>query len=464
MNLLDKKLGLLLVAALTLFACEEELSTINLGPENNLGIFFVETSLTDQVSQVWAGSAPSSFNGQLLVGYYQDPEFGDIRSTAFCDISVGQASYSIATINTAEFLSLDFDLRISSATGDFTSNNAQILELYRLSQPVDVTNTFDSSLDLPLEEKIGEAEFILHKDSIDYVYTGTGTPGTSYDASKRYIYKTKFTLTDSYKTSFLGGFKNAIQRGVAVDSADIDSVSYYLDQNLKGVAIVGRDQNNSIIRYNMQDITSRFKLIYTTENSSGIRDSATALFNINPSKSFSKIEPNEITPWTNSVFTANLPEINKTFKTSDENAYFQSGSNMFITLDLSEFKNFKDTLSNVIIQRAVLVIDKLISPQSNIKTPPSIGVFVSSNDSIANGNFNGGTLSESPNNGIYDADSNYYSIEIPLYLQTLIDNKATLDQIVLGVSKFVRDNSVNRFIVKKEDIKIRYYYSIPDKN
>ncbi|HNP17883.1 MAG TPA: hypothetical protein PKL31_05570 [Fulvivirga sp.] len=478
MNLLDKKLGLLLIVALTLFACEEELSTINLGPENNLGIFFGEISLADNVSQVWAGSATSSYKGQLLAGYYQDPVFGDVRATAYGDISVANSALDSTAIASANFISLSLNLRINDASGTYNTNDSQTLELYRLSSPIDGDLNSNSSKDLPLAEKIGEAQFKLHKDSIEYVLPNDPkNPQTSsfYDGNRRYIYKTKFTLTPEFKSLFFNTFKNA------VINDSLKNFNYYLDQNLKGLAIVAKDQNNAVIAYNVVDTASIIKLKYSKINNSGVRDTTSARFNLNSLKSYSKIEPNEDTPWSNSVFNG-ITEINSPFKTNDGNAYLQSGTNMFLALDLSGFRNFKDTLNNgnsehVLIQRAELILDNIIDPGSNIKLPTVLGLHPSSSDSISNGSFN---FIDNVNgdlllNGNYSSDANQYSVILPLYLQSIIDNKTPYDQLVLEVNitqnnngslsiPNLRDNSTKRFVVKKEDIKIRYYYSIPDKN
>ncbi len=478
MNLLDKKLGLLLIVALTLFACEEELSTINLGPENNLGIFFGEISLSDKVSQVWAGSASSSYNGQLLAGYYQDPVFGDVRATTYGDISIKNLVLDSSAVVTANFVSLSLNLRINDANGLYKSNDSQILELYRLNSPIDGDINSNSSNDLSLAEKIGEAQFNLYKDSIEYVLPSDpdNTQTSSfYDGNRRYIYKTKFTLTPEFKSLFFNTFKNALIN----DS--IKNFNYYFDQTLKGLAIVAKDQNNAVIAYNVLDTASVFKLNYSKVNNSGVRDTTFTSFNINPLKSYSKIEPNETSPWSNSVFNS-ITEINSPFKTTDGNAYLQSGTNMFITLDLSGFRNFKDTLNNgnskhVLIQRAELIIDNIFDSELNIKVPTVLGLHPSSSDSISNGSFN---FIDNVNgdlllNGTYSSDANQYSVVLPLYLQAIVDNNTPYDQLVLEVNITqnnngslsilnLRDNSTKRFVVKKEDIKIRYYYSIPDKN
>ncbi|MTI37994.1 hypothetical protein, partial [Fulvivirga lutimaris] len=262
MNLWDKKLGLFLIA-LTFFGCEEEIGNISLTPENNLGIFFAETSLTDNIGQVWAGAAPSSFSGRVMAGQYTDPIFGDITAKAFCDVSIAQANYDRVSIATSELKSLTMKVRIVDAVGTYSSSDIQNLELYELVNPIDNLENTTSAKTMEFGELIGGAKIELYSDSVNYVYEGSDTPGSRYDANKVYIYEAKFDILGRYKAEFLQSFEEAVIRGAAIDDEDIDSVSYFLDQYIKGFAIVGKDDNNAVITFNLNDANTVMNLEYT---------------------------------------------------------------------------------------------------------------------------------------------------------------------------------------------------------
>ncbi len=467
MNLLDKKLGLLIVVALTFFACEDEVGSLTLNPESNLGIFFVETPLTDNIGQFWAGSAPSSFAGIVQAGSYEDPSFGIVASTAYCDLSIGQATYDTLTINTATLTSLEFYMRIIGASGNFTETDEQVFDLYQLENIIDVNSSYNSGLDLPLANKIGEAKFNLYADSINLTYTGSDTPGDKYDQSRNYIYTINFELTRDFETHFISSLKSAVLNGVAKNSDDIDSVNYYLDELLKGFAIVPASSNSAIIQFNLNDGNTALRAEYDIRDGQGQSVDQQGTFILNGLKSFSNISPNENNSWVNSDFD-DLAIVGTPFNTDNDFAYFQAGSNMFISIDLSDFRQMKDTLSSIIFQKAEIIIEDLESTNSKIRTPSSISFFITSLDSLANGSLSNAVensvLSDLPVNSSFNTDTEQYQAELSLHLQAIVDNQTKFDQIILGINTPSRDLSVSRFVVKKNNIKLRYYYSIPDKN
>uniref|UniRef100_UPI00404B44E4 DUF4270 family protein n=1 Tax=Fulvivirga sp. TaxID=1931237 RepID=UPI00404B44E4 len=479
MNLWDKKLGLFLIA-LTFFGCEEEIGNISLAPENNLGIFFAETSLAENIGQIWTGAASSSFSGRVMAGQYTDPVFGDITAKAYCDVSIAQANYDKATITTSALKSMSMKVRIVDAAGTYNSSEIQNLELYELVNPIENLENSTSSNKLELGELIGGAKIELYKDSINYVYDGTDTPGSRYDANKVYIYEAKFDIIGRYKDEFLQRFEEAVVRGAAVDTEDTDSVSYFLDQYVKGFAIVGKDDNNAVITFNLNDGNSIINLKYTTLDAESQPVDKEATFLLNYLKSFSNVTPNEKVLWTNSLFNK-ISTTNEIFKLSSETAYFQSGSNMLIDLDLSGFRNFKDTLSeNVIVQRAEVIISDPFGFEPFSQPPSNLGVFLTSLDSIATGNLNilgSATIAtETALNMTYNSELKQYSFSIPLYLQALIDNNITYDHLIIDANrvgftsnnaKYLipnRDTNLRKLAISKDRVKLRYYYSIPDKN
>ena len=114
MNLWARKARLvLLIPALLLFSCEDDLNTIGLDPENNLGIFFVEVPLKDRVSQVWVNDVTSRNTGNLLVGSVQLDNFGLVQARNFSQIGFNSASIEDSSV----FDSLVLELRVSDISG-----------------------------------------------------------------------------------------------------------------------------------------------------------------------------------------------------------------------------------------------------------------------------------------------------------------------------------------------------------
>ncbi len=465
MNLLDSRIRLLVLVAFTFFACEEEVGELNLNPENNLGIFFAESSLENNIKQVWAGSAPSSFSGLILTGSYNDSIFGITKARAYCDISVGLASFDLTTISTAELRDLELSLRITDAVGNFDSQDLQKFTLYKLADVIEDEENLTTSSTIALGEKVGEIEFNLFADSIGLELEGI-VDTSRYDANGFYNYLTTFELTDSYKDEFIDAFINSVETGVADanDMDDIDSLGYFLDQNLKGLAIIPDENNTAIITYNINDVENySFQLDYTIENNESNRVDQEASFILNSLKSFNNITPNEDEPWNDGVFQG-VVNLNEPFVTNTEYVYLETGTNMLFTIDISGFNTLKDSIPNAIIQRAVLSLKNVPEENSTTNLPFNLSALMSTQSDISDGILSNLTdnsvLNDLPSSFEYNEDDETYQVEIPLYLQGIADGTIPYDQLVFDINSTLRDAQLNNFFVQKKDITIRFYYSI----
>ncbi|MEQ8925936.1 MAG: hypothetical protein RLO81_08995 [Fulvivirga sp.] len=478
MNLWDRKLGLLLITALTFFACEEEIGQLNLTPENNLGIFFAEQSVSDDIEQLWVGSAPSSFQGRLFAGHYVDPNFGNIDATGYCDISIGEVRTDPKLITTAEYIDLEINLRIREATGTFTAIDVQQFDIFQLAEPINEEEQLTSSSVLNLGNKVGEAEFILYPDSINLeIPEGVSADErVLYDASGIYIYKINLNLSEEFKQEFFEAFISSTVDAVEVLSIDssgaVNDTTFtinsstratLLDQKLKGLAIVPNQANTAIIGFDLLDPNTNIGLDYTVENVLGSRVDERGLFILNSLKSFTNFTPNEDNPWNGGAFDG-LSEINQLFPSGDDQVYFQAGTNMFFSVDVSEFRDLRDSIPNIIIQRAVLSIENLINPQARIENPTSLSFLMTNEQELSEGilsnNAEGTLLSDLPNLVTFNSTTETYTVEIPLYLQGIVDDQNPYDKIIVGLNTLARDISIRSFVVDKQDIKIQYYYSI----
>ena len=81
MNLRARLTGLIFLSALTFFSCEEDITTVGLPPENNLGIFFADIPLGDKTDQIWVDNVSTRGQGVIMAGSYQDPNFGVIEDS-----------------------------------------------------------------------------------------------------------------------------------------------------------------------------------------------------------------------------------------------------------------------------------------------------------------------------------------------------------------------------------------------
>ena len=474
MNLWDKKLGLLVLVALSFFACEEEIGLTNVTPENNLGIFFAEYPLDGKVNQLWAGSSPSTFSGRTLAGVMEDSIFGKIKSTAYFDYLVSSFDYDTISIETAEVISAELKFRITDAYGEYKDTDVQSFEIYSTGY-IEGTDVKTSSSSEGLKEKIGDLSFNLLRDSVDLntsVYGGDTSlyDAGDFDSNGNYIYTKSINLESSFIDYLNNQFQEGISRGRKNpnDPNDTDSIFYFVRQKLdEGFAMIPNENNTAIVLFNILSSASYdFILNYNVTNAVGTTITKQLEFVFS---GYNNITPNELSAWNGGFFNG-ITTTNKAIPNSSDYLFNQSGTNMLIEVDLSDFQNLEDTIPNSVIQRAVLSISNPIQLSKHSTIPSRIGVYLTNDEEKSTGDLNNiidvNVLKDLPNNANLDTTSNVYSVEIPLYLQSLMDRKITYDKLILGLDSKTTDTKVGsdegftQFGVKKDDIKLTLYYSV----
>lgn len=461
MNLLDKKLGLLMIVALLFFSCEEEIGELSIAPENNLGIFFAEVSLKDRISQVWAGSSPSSFNGVALAGAYRDSIAGEVTSTAYFDYTIASLPFD-STFETASLESLVLNLRVTNAYGPFDKTDIQIFDLYEIEN-FDSDLTFNSSLELDLGEKVGESQFMLYPDSINLPFTA-GLDSSKIDTDGIYRYNIPFTFTRDFESNLFNLFKSEVLRGMPSGVDDIDSTIFYLDKAFKGFALVPRNENTAIIGHNSAGIVNfDFLVNYSVTNTNGNIKKSQA--RIVPKSVFNKITPNENQPWVGGKFNE-LATTDEILDLKNDFVYFQSGTNMFITVDASNLISSDIMNSKSIIQKATLKLSNIQTYSPIKKSDIVFSAIISSKDLVSDEIYSNlipnGILSDLPRDVTLNADSTSLTLDVPLYLQGLVEDKIIFDKIIFGVNPSISDSNLNGFYIRKEDITLSYYYTLTD--
>ena len=160
--------------------------------------------------------------------------------------------------------------------------------------------------------------------------------------------------------------------------------------------------------------------------------------------------------------------------TNTDKAYLQSGTNLFMHIDIADITQFSDTVETSIIQSAELVIKGLESV-STLNNPPSRLVYYLTNaDSLANENYDVTFIPTDlqptlPVQGFYNSDDNEYRISMPQFLEVATDslefNQIVVAPVTVRNSVLEVENSrVRGFVVPKENMSIRFFYTIPDKN
>ncbi len=453
----SKRLGLLTLAALVLFSCEEE-NTIGLPPEDNLGIFFAEISLKEAVSQIWIDDTESDLSNRLIAGSHEDPELGTITSVAYADLDPTAARNLIDPTEentTYVFSSATMSLRIIDAYGNIDNTPDLTFGLYQLADTVDGNITYTNSSSIPLGEKIGEANFSYFRDSLGLEYSSVlDLDSTLFDVDSIYLYTADFELDQSFFRNIFNQYRAVLLDTVTYELADI---SRAFNDIVKGIAVVGESEGTSLI-FDGGDIRSAIRISYI-ENDGSSDTTKTFAMITNRFKAFNEIAPNASESWTLGKFGP-LTSFYTPTVLDDPNAYIQSGANLFLSIDFSPFRNFADTATNATVQKAQLFINSgepLLDDRFD-----AVRQFlfqVTSDERLAENDFDVrpdvSFLGELPSGINFDRDSVNF-IDMPTYLNQLILNRTNLDLVVVRGSV---NSILSRVVIPKDSIFLRVFYS-----
>ncbi|MCA6074384.1 DUF4270 domain-containing protein [Fulvivirga sp. 1062] len=459
------------------FSCREEENTIGLPPENNLGIFFVEIPLRDYVSQVWVDDISSRARDAMLVGSYTDENFGFIKAEHFSEVLLPEVNPGKRFQADASFDSLVLEMRINGVTGNQMLFTEQGIEVYQLADTIQAfeKNYFNYSTQ-EVGLKLGEKTFFVYPDSVNLNFSDTNLPDSSderslYDTNGDYIYMTRVTLDPAFGEQFFQEMKTDTTSSSKFSSST-DFAAYF-----KGLNLRSPQTNSAILRYSPFDGRTRMVVYYSQVEDDTLRQKSVK-FAFSRTINYNNIAPNRDQGWMGSDFD----EINSFYEQIQLDtgyAYVQAGTNLFLSMDMTPFKLFADTVANPIIQSAVLLFEDIAGEQDDegtaLELPNFLSFRITTKDSLEAGYYDviPEVFSEFPRSNVeYNEDINGYRVEIPLYLQSVLTGRNKFDQVIITVSDIdpasgqirAENRSFKRFIADKDNMKIRLYYTIPDAN
>jgi hypothetical protein len=475
MNLRASIAGLIFLSALLFFSCgEDDINTIGLPPENNLGIFFVEIPLEDAISQVWVDDISSRRTGIVLAGSYTDPALGDISAQNFSEFLLPGANPGKLLGEDATLDSLVMELRMVNAYGVDLTTTQQTIEIYQLQDTiVSFEQTYFNNSSQPVGMKLGEESFRVYTDSLELEFEDLNLPDSAderalFDNQGLYIYKTNIKLDDAFAQDFFNEMLDTT-------SSSTFSSNQTFANYLKGFRFNGVPSNSAVMAYNPTSSFTTLTLHYT-QTEEGVPVHKTIRFTINSSISYNNVTPNGDVPWTAGDLDG-LTDFYTPYETDSEVAYIQAGTHLFMKLDFSIFESFGDTLENPIVQSAALLFDsprEYPSEATRLPLPDRISATVTSLDSLENGNYrvNQEVPSDLPSTAEYDEDEDRYKLELPIFIQTVINKQNPFNQVILSAvsddpfsnALRVDNGSLKRLAIDKSNIYLRVYYTLPNAN
>lgn len=463
MNLWVKRAGKLFIAVLFLMSCEDDsflLGFKNQNPKFNLryheislesSVILMDSAITDNMG------SPTRY----LVGRYFDNVFGEVRSEAYAEFyPVGDSIYRESS---AILDSLIIQFRLDSyvyGSGDESTEDFSLHEL---------------------QEALDTAVLRLNKR---YYYNSSAV----YDPTPLVTTSQEIDYDDAVAAAsdtLLLTFKLAKTHPFAIDIFNFikdhpfqDDSTFYTEFNkrFKGLAVVPSSSNTKVFGFSPSyNALTRFAMHY--HNSV---DTLVHMLN------FGTLSFNKITTDRSTSELSGIPTYQEF--TSATSGYVQSGSPVVTKFDLSDFYAFADTIPQMTINSAELVI----TPQgvADGLGPPAVVVQIHKENNQfmnyfvkedfdrltgylrldLNGKYfaAGSDLNVStrvaPATLTYNKTENKFSGFITLFMQDLFDNKNKENKIMyLSINPYDPNigKSVNRLVFDKNSVKLRINYTKP---
>jgi hypothetical protein len=472
---------------LVLFSCTEDPSTIGFkGADSRFKVYYKELNIPTSV--VLTDSLLTSVNGQLtnatrrlLVGKYTDPEFGVVEAEAYTQFSANDPTLIIPAdaILESAVLNLTFDYYY------YGSNNSSFQNFYvhELTDSILSEQPYYSTSSMAYDPTpIGVGSYIIDPPVFDTFLA----QNLDKDATNDRVDTLSITLDDNYAKKLF-------------ELASSGTTDYTLFKKFrrifKGFAIRS-DGSEKLVGFDpyYDDKTNyRSRLLiyykYPDVNNPGTylkRMIKYSLFSVTAGigvQGYSRIKSSH-----SGTLVQDL-DVHKDYYPSNGLRFVEAGNPIFTKLDFSDFIKFSDTLSNMIINSAELVIDpieaqqfplpfnlglKVLTDKNRfIKTSSGIpayytGLIVggSDGDLIVGEQLSATELTEKFNLSLsQNTDGTYkYNEFFTSFFQRLYFYRNEDDRLLKYglVSSFpAMGKSVNRFIFNKDKLKLKLYYTLP---
>lgn len=471
-----------LAVALFFFSCEDETSLLGFkNPNKKFHVGYVDIPLN--VSRVFTVDTlitdlrPAVENGQtvtkdgILVGEFQDPDLGKISAQSFLTI------YPLPEANTALQSSAVYDsitvqFRLNFYAYGFSGIQRKTFSIHELTGDTLTlfggkryyANSIAPQYD---PTALGEASITVNYDSLEKKAALTTSPDTLLASGR---------LNDEFGTRVF----NAIKAGFATNADHKQFKS-----TIKGLALLP-GQDPGILGFNVINNfgqLSRVILHYHTLTEGGaVDDTLSRSFGVDFA-SFTKIEADRT--------TTELAAMNpyESIEPLSDNRYVQSGAPLVTKLDLAPFYTFADSVDNILINSAELVINNVSSPvglkphkrlmfrMMNNNSDQFLNNRIQADREIASDYLVSSSLSEyyffpaledgSPVIATYDDAAGKYSGFMTIFAQSLFSNKKDENGINANRLKYLSvipldpsfGRGVTRTLFDKNNVSLRIYYT-----
>lgn len=498
MNLWVKRvaLGLMAAVALFLFACLDEENVLGFKNQNKkFQLSYKEIEVKSSVllfDRLRTSNYVSDQVRRLLVGRYTDPVFGVIDAEAYTQIVPSNTTLTKETgaIYDSVTLQLHYDLY------QYGPSNSYLEEytIYELTKDLSFANENDyyaetivERSETPMGIGLQYVSPILFEEELEDTQTSDTVITVNIRLNKDL--DENANLEDSFGERL---FKTWDPSNPSFTDFEQFSDAF------KGLAIVGTD-NEHVTGFSVGS-NSKLILHYHTADT----DSLTYNFNIANVIAASKITVDRSTSELGGLTQPYVEFV----PVNPDKRYIQSGSPVVVKLDFTEFKEFSESIDNLIINSAELSIDQIDEPGAfappnslfvqllndgdslkqlasndddslqRVQDVKDIGLYNSGAFTLSDGS--NGLLSSSVNKPsvfsvvsdtqqqlaqlTYNSEDKKYKGYINLFLQELAlaeEGKTSFTNLVLYPGNPNASKSLNRVSFNKNSIKLKIYYTTP---
>ena len=398
-------------------------------------------SMSASMSTINFDSLVTSGLSRILVGNYDDPIFGKLKSASYFQLSNANGDYSVGnkSASDTEYLNYVYDsialvLKYDNYYfGDTTK--VQTINIHRLLQKVKPANADDSRF--------------YNNSSLSYDSNSLAT----------YSYKPRPTDRDSIHVRLNDEFGQALF--TRLKNNEITSLDEFTEY-FKGMVIMPNTSNSSsVIGFSL---SSELRLYYSKYQSESEESIVKVFKVVDNTKQFNAISSDKT-----GTLIENLPVSSSKLPStqSGNKGFIQSGSGVACRIEFPNLKQLKYVSENGAIVDAVLKIKPVNNTYSNmVPLPDSLQVYVADNLNRISG-----TLNDSEGAATYailskkkdELNENvYYTLPISGFLQKeLVKKSDSRNSLILTIPNY--NKVINRVVLGDQNLtgnkmELKIYY------
>lgn len=440
MNWLTKGIyGLAAMSVLFLTSCDnDELLSLDFNPQDeNINLSFTEITLPYQLVQL--DSIVTTNVDRILVGNYQNDDFGTVRSVGYVNMGLGSLSNNAEGDD--ELDSLVLVLVRNYFYGNTEASLQQELEVRRLSEPFNDTINYFS------------------KSSIPYETVRPPLATASFTASPLEADTVRVKMDEAIGNDLLDKLKN--------NTAESDSNALFQDY-FRGLALVPSSENQFMTGFSRVQMLMYF---------SAPGDTLSKSFSFVANKIFNGVETDR-----SATALAEIDESLEAVTPPDNRMYLQSYTGLIPRIDFQPLEDFVENNEDRILLNSVTLHIGLTEPEEGKDPPAALLGYLVRDDGVSRilstfpnaqrnlfyyGMYNDGEyfydqLSQRPvpreaSPMVYDSAGMAYDLRVTSFTQTLLDGFVENSEILLYPNDL--NGSVTQIITSADSLKLRVYYT-----